>query len=83
MYKELSSLPFCVTRRGKPAFNVTTIDGFHVTTSPHKPDVTTSIDTPEEVKEVIHKREPELKLCEHGSMRGLCKVEKCNRGILL
>ena len=39
-YTEIATLPFTVTRNGKPAFNVTTCD--HVTTLEDKPHVTTS-----------------------------------------
>lgn len=65
-HKELASLPFQVTKHGKPYFNVTTING--VTTSV-EPNVTTK----EEVVERIQKQQPTLQLCEHGSMKDLCK----------
>ncbi len=39
-YTEIATLPFTVTRNGKPAFNVTTCD--HVTTLQDKGNVTTS-----------------------------------------
>lgn len=86
-YAEIASLPFTVTRNGKPAFNVTTVDGFHVTTSTSKPDVTTLgvehpvIHTKEEAVEQMKKTEPKKGLCKHGFMRGLCKDYSCNKGV--
>ena len=64
LYEELASLPFTVTRKGKPSFNVTTIE--KVTTS----DVTT-IKTVGDAKKVVEKFT--LNVCKHGFRKGLCK----------
>jgi antitoxin (DNA-binding transcriptional repressor) of toxin-antitoxin stability system len=73
-HSELASLPFQVTKRGTPVFNVVTID--NVVTLKDDNVVTSIpriIKTPEEAVEKVKEFAVDFQICKHGARKGLCK----------
>ena len=71
-HSELALLPFQVTKRGTPIFNVVTIGD--VVTSISSPRI---IKTPEEAINTIKKVKEfasDFQVCSHGSRKGLCRM---------
>ena len=73
-HKELASLPFTVTKRGVPYFNVVTYNGTdHNVTTVISSSSKTIEALVEKMNPILQEKRPDIKLCKHGSAKGLCK----------
>ena len=63
LYAELASLPFTVTRKGKPSFTITTVSKNN--------EIVTTTNTVDEARKVVEKFT--LNICKHGAQKGLCR----------
>lgn len=62
-HSELASLPFQVTKRGTPIFNVVTIND----------SLMNVVTSPQEVVEKVQEKRPDWEFCKHGRRKDLCE----------